>query len=119
MFKFLFQIECNLYQLCFCMIAGPDLPKATMGAAMVPTPDGTGVVLIGGWDTWKDLHELKCTTGGCYWSLMAQHLSVSRHRHIAFYVPDSFAVCEQSVAASSKSSKGLLFTLLFLLLLLG
>jgi hypothetical protein len=76
------------------VFAGPDLPKATMGAAMVPTPDGTGVVLIGGSYTRKDLHELKCTTGGCQWSLMAQHLSVERRYHIAFYVPDSFAVCE-------------------------
>jgi hypothetical protein len=61
---------------------------------MVPTPDGTGVLLIGGISTRKDLHELKCTTGGCQWSLMAKHLSVERWYPIAFYVPDSFAVCE-------------------------
>jgi hypothetical protein len=76
------------------VFAGPDLPQATVGAAMVPTPDGTGVVLIGGSPTRKDLHELKCTTGGCQWSLMAQHLSVKRYYHIALYVPDSFAACE-------------------------
>jgi hypothetical protein len=93
-FKFLFQIECNLYQLCLGVFAGPDLPQGTYAAAMVPTPDGTGVVLIGGWNTWKDLHELKCTTGGCQWSLIAQHLSAERFHHIALYVPDSFAVCE-------------------------
>jgi hypothetical protein len=78
----------------FCVFAGPDLPQATHGAAMVPTPDGTRVILIGGGTTKKDLHELKCTTGGCQWSLMAQHLSVSRYYPIALYVPDSFAVCE-------------------------
>jgi hypothetical protein len=76
------------------VFAGPDLPQATWNAAMVPTPDGTGVVLIGGRNTKKDLHELKCTTGGCQWSLMAKRLSVDRYHHIAFYVPDSFADCE-------------------------
>jgi hypothetical protein len=78
------------------VFAGPDLPQGTYGAAMVPTPDGSGVVLIGGSNTEKDLHELKwCTTWwGCQWSLMAQHLSVERFNHIAFYVPDSFADCE-------------------------
>jgi hypothetical protein len=76
------------------VFAGPDLPIATSDAAMVLTPDRTGVVLIGGSFIEKDLYELKCTTGGCQWSLMAQHLSVGRWRHIAFYVPDSFAVCE-------------------------
>jgi hypothetical protein len=76
------------------VFVGPDLPEKTFGAAMVPTPDGTGVVLIGGYYTAKDLYELKCTSVGCQWSLMAQHLSVSRYFHIAFYVPDSFADCE-------------------------
>jgi hypothetical protein len=92
--NYCFKLNCYLYQLCFCVFAGPDLPEAINGAAMVLTPDGTGVVLIGGRHTLKDLHELKCTTGGCQWSLMAQHLSVKRRYHIAFYVPDSFADCE-------------------------
>jgi hypothetical protein len=87
-------LNCNLYQLCSGVFAGPNLPKATDSAAMVPTPDGTGVVLIGGYKTNKDLYELKCTSRGCYWSLMEKQLSVTRARHIAFYVPDSFAVCE-------------------------
>jgi hypothetical protein len=76
------------------VFVGPDLPQKTFGAAMVQTPDGTGVVLIGGYYTDKDLYELKCTSVGCQWSLMAKHLSVSRIYHISFYVPDSFAVCE-------------------------
>jgi hypothetical protein len=91
----MFQIEfLFISALFFCLFAGPDLPERTWAAAMVPTPDGTGVVLIGGVWTEKDLHELKCTTWGCQWSLMAQHLSVGRRYHIAFYVPDSFADCE-------------------------
>jgi hypothetical protein len=76
------------------VFAGPDLPKATRGATMVPTPDGTGVVLIGGATTLKDLHELKCSSRSCNWKKLNKQLSVSRNGHIAFYVPDSFAVCE-------------------------
>jgi hypothetical protein len=76
------------------VFAGPDLHQAPSGAAMVPTPDGTGVVLIGGYNIKKELHELKCSSGGCQWIMMAKHLSFSREDHIAFYVPDSFAFCE-------------------------
>jgi hypothetical protein len=76
------------------VFAGPDLPKATQGAAMVPTPDGTGVVLMGGDKTRKDLHELKCSSTECNWKKLNKQLSVSRYHHIAFYVPDNFAVCE-------------------------
>jgi hypothetical protein len=76
------------------VFAGPDLPKAISGAAIVPTPDGTGVVLIGGYYTDKDLYELNCTSTSCNWSLMEKQLSIQRYDHVAFLVPDSFAVCE-------------------------
>jgi hypothetical protein len=76
------------------VFAGPDLPKATFGAAMVPTPDGTGVVLIGGSYTRKDLHELKCSSTKCNWKKLNKQLSVKRWNAVAFYVPDSFAVCD-------------------------
>jgi hypothetical protein len=68
---------------------------ATYGAAMVPTPDGTGVVHIGGDTTRKDLYELKCSSSTCNWSLQKQKLTVSRYLHVAMYVPDSFVVCEK------------------------
>jgi hypothetical protein len=78
------------------LFAGPDLPKATRGAAMVPTPDGTGVVMIGGAYTRKDLYELKCSSrsSSCTWMKLNKQLSVDRRWAVAFYVPDSFAVCE-------------------------
>jgi hypothetical protein len=69
----------------------------TYGAAMVPTPDGTGVVLIGGVRDYsygaKDLYELKCSSSSCNWSLMEQKTIVYRYFHVAMYVPDSFANC--------------------------
>jgi hypothetical protein len=76
------------------VFAGPDLPKGTNGAAMVTTPDGTGVVLIGGRDTETDLLKLKCSSISCNWSLMEQQLNVERHMSVAISVPSSFVVCE-------------------------
>jgi hypothetical protein len=76
------------------VFAGPDLPKHTNGAAMVTTPDGTGVVLIGGKDTETDLLELKCSSISCIWSLMEQQLNVERINFVAISVPSSFVVCE-------------------------
>jgi hypothetical protein len=76
------------------VFAGPDLPQATVGAAMVPTPDGTGVVMIGGHPARKDLYELKCSSRSCNWMKLNKQLSVVRMYAIAFYVPDSFAVCD-------------------------
>jgi hypothetical protein len=77
------------------VFAGPNLLKATEGSAMVPTSDGTGVVLIGGsGGSSKDLYELKCLSSSCNWSLMEQKLSVDRWFPVAMYVPDSFVNCE-------------------------
>jgi hypothetical protein len=76
------------------VFAGPNLPQATEGFAMVPSLDGTGVVLIGGSATSKYLYELKCLSSSCNWSLMEQKLSVDRWFPVAMYVPDSFVNCE-------------------------
>jgi hypothetical protein len=76
------------------VFAGPDLPQATVGAAMVPTPDGTGVVMIGGHPARIFLYELKCSSRSCNWMKLNKQLSVVRMYAIAFYVPDSFAVCD-------------------------
>jgi hypothetical protein len=76
------------------VFAGPSLPRVTYGAALVQTPDGTGVVHIGGEFNQKDLVELKCSSRSCNWSLMEQKLSFDRMYHVAIHVPDSFVVCE-------------------------
>jgi hypothetical protein len=75
--------------------SGPDLPKPTDGAAIVTTPDGSGVVLIGGYNTLTDLLELKCSSSSCTWSLMEPTLTADRYGSVSMLVPDSFAVCEQ------------------------
>jgi hypothetical protein len=61
---------------------------------MVPSPDGTGVVLIGGSYAMNLLYELKCSSTTCKWSLMEQQLQVRREHSVAMYVPSSFGVCE-------------------------
>jgi hypothetical protein len=69
------------------VFAGPDLPQATgEGATMVATPDGTGVVLIGGVGTLKDVYELKSLSTYCNWSLMEKHMSVHRFYAVAMSV---------------------------------
>jgi hypothetical protein len=50
---------------------------------MVPTPDGTGVVLIGGYHARKDLYELICTSNSCNWNSLDQKLSVNRFQSVA------------------------------------
>jgi hypothetical protein len=77
------------------VFAGPDLPQETNGAALVPTPDGTGVVLIGGKSSRRNnLYELKCSSRSCNWMKLNKQLSVDRYLAVAFLVPDSFALCE-------------------------
>jgi hypothetical protein len=89
-----------LYTLSVGVFAGPSLPKVTYGAAMLPTPDATGVVHIGGWleseeSSSRDTYELKCSEiATCNWSIMeSTSLSVVRYYHVAMYVPDSFVNC--------------------------
>jgi hypothetical protein len=76
------------------VFAGPDLSFTTKNALMVPTPDGTGVVHMGGQRTLKRLYELKCSSTDCYWILMEKYLNVKRVNAVAIYVPDSFAICK-------------------------
>jgi hypothetical protein len=65
---------------------------------MVPTPDGNGVVIIGGVTRHKtsilDLYELKFSSRSFYWMKLNKQLSVDRSGPVALLVPDSFAVCE-------------------------
>jgi hypothetical protein len=76
------------------LFAGPSLNGETSTGVLVPTPDGTGVVLIGGHDYLRDLHELKCSSTDCKWIRMDQQLRFDREHHVAMYVPDSFVDCE-------------------------
>jgi hypothetical protein len=79
-------------------ITGPSFPYKTSTGNMLPTPYGTGVVLIGGgMDTANDLYELKCLSTICNWTKMEQTLTVGRSDAVAMYVPDSFADCHNAM----------------------
>jgi hypothetical protein len=82
------------------VFSGPKLPITIYGSAMVQTPDGTGVVLIGGSHPRKGLYELKCSSSSCEWILMDKELSINRLLNIAFYVPDTFAVTTPTPSTS-------------------
>jgi hypothetical protein len=76
------------------LFAGPTLDRGTSAGVLVPTPDGTGVVLIGGHDYLRDLYELECSSSYCNWIHMGKQLNLDREHHLAMYVPDSFVDCE-------------------------
>jgi hypothetical protein len=77
-------------------LAGPDLPTATEGGKMVPTPLGGGVVFVGGSSMGNGLYELKCGTNlSCKWVLMSQKLRITRKYPVVILVPDSMVDCEK------------------------
>jgi hypothetical protein len=86
------------------VFSGPKLPITIYGSAMVQTPDGTGVVLIGGSHPRKGLYELKCSSSSCEWILMDKELSINRLLNIALYVPDTFAATTPTPSTSPSPS---------------
>ena len=79
-------------------IKGPDLPVSLNQHDMVPTPDGQGVLVIGG-DIGSDevqdsIYQLKCTStnlDSCFWITLEQKLKYAREAFVAMLIPDSLA----------------------------
>ena len=70
--------------------SGPTLPYKLYGSAMVTSPNGKGVVLVGGYDAThmkysSDLLELKQSSEE--WIVLEQQLQYPRFRHLAFSIP--------------------------------
>ncbi len=78
---------------------GPDLPlEDNQSAKMVPSPDGKGVVYIGGLNN-KNLYELRCVAIGdddCQWTKMEQELQFPRDDFAVFYIPNDYVHCRHS-----------------------
>ena len=74
-------------------ISGPKLPFKLHESAMVPSPSGTGVVVIGGYN-WTErkksnaLLELKGSS--MEWVPLKQTLQYAREGHVAIPIPDDF-----------------------------
>jgi hypothetical protein len=80
------------------IIAGPKLPKTLSRASLVPSPDGQGVILIGGYSSTdpgnqSSMYKLICDQLGCKWSEMEQQLQRSRRDFVAMLIPDHLTNC--------------------------
>ena len=68
-------------------------PVDHYGAKMVTTPDGKGVLFIGGHSS-SSIYELRSAGEANWaWTELEQHLKFSRSDFIPIYVPDYFTDC--------------------------
>ena len=74
-----------------------DLPgSAIQRHNFITTPDGKGVLSIGGWaggNGQDRIYELKCTQSlqDCNWITLTQKLKYPRYSSVAMLIPDSLA----------------------------
>jgi hypothetical protein len=72
------------------------MPKLIKDAAMITTPNGEGVIVIGGYsdgDLLSTFYQLKCNARMCQWLEMQQKLQIARRHFVAMLVPDDITVC--------------------------
>jgi hypothetical protein len=65
------------------------------GASLLPSPDGQGVIVIGGYSATDNayqssMYKLICDQLGCNWSEMEQQLKIPRRHFVAMLIPDTF-----------------------------
>ena len=67
---------------------------------MVTSPDGNGIILIGGqtgesWNITAKILELRRHSNGwaSSWTTMKQKLKYARHLHVAIPIPNEFTTC--------------------------
>jgi hypothetical protein len=67
---------------------------------MVTSPDGQGVIVIGGatfipTEDQSALYQLNCNESGCEWHEMEQKLKIARERFVAMLIPDILTNCSK------------------------
>jgi hypothetical protein len=72
------------------------------GASLLPSPDGQGVILIGGYSgtdyAYQSLiYKLICDQLGCKWSIMEQQLKIARSFSVAMLIPDNLTYCTKTL----------------------
>ena len=98
-------IKCSISQ----NILGPNLPYQVRLSQMVTSPDGNGIILIGGqyiklrrdinfhesWNISAKILELRRHSNGwaSSWTTMKQKLKYARHYHVAIPIPNEFTTC--------------------------
>jgi hypothetical protein len=77
------------------LIAGPKLPKKLRGASLLPSPDGQGVIVIGGYSDGyqSSIYKLICDQLECKWSEMEQQLQIARYLSVAMLIPNHLTNC--------------------------
>jgi hypothetical protein len=68
------------------------------GASLLPSPDGQGVIVIGGYsnEVQSSMYKLICDQLGCKWSEMEQQLQIPRSYFVAMLIPDTLANCSKT-----------------------
>ena len=80
----------------FNIYIGPKLPYKLRGSAMITSPTGRGVVVIGGYNHNEYKYSnavLELTDNAKKWITLEQSLQYSRSNHITIPVPDEFTNC--------------------------
>ena len=89
---------------------GPPLPYGIWGCAMAPSPDGDGVILIGGYDGSEYLDsilELKSDGQGWVgsWTTLTTKLKFPRYRHVVIPVLMDKNICALNGIISTNIGK--------------
>ena len=89
---------------------GPELPYGIYHSAMAPSPDGNGVILVGGWDSVKYLDsilELKADGQGWVgsWTTLSTKLQYTRRSHIVIPVLMDREICGLSGIVPTTTGK--------------
>ena len=91
---------------------GPELPYGIFGSAMAPSPDGNGVILVGGlassWTSYLDsILELKADGQGWVgtWTTLTTKLQYGRRRHIVIPVLMDREICGLSGIVPTTTGK--------------
>jgi hypothetical protein len=68
------------------------------GASLLPSPDGQGVIVIGGYSAahQSSIYKLICDQLECKWSEMEQKLKIARQLSVAMLIPDTLTNCTKT-----------------------
>jgi hypothetical protein len=69
--------------------------------SLVTSPNGEGVILIGGYSdtnnsTQSSFYKLICDELGCKWTTMVQQLQIGRTFSVAMMIPDNLTNCTKT-----------------------
>ena len=77
------------------LFTGPELPYGIWRSAMATSPDGNGVILVGGYNNLDSILELKADGQGWVgaWTTLSTKLQYPRYGHIIFPVLMDKNIC--------------------------